>query len=264
LVWAKQAEFIKETGDIGEGALTNVAGTNVAGTNVARTNVAGTIVQINAITQTYARIMHAACLRSQELALTTGTLLPEHEELADIINTTSDRLASRTTAVGTQPRAVALMAQGFTTTYKANLLNRLAKPNHAKKAANLEALLATLSEIERCAVVLSGPNPPSLPLDRKISMAKTAVSNARYSLSLLFSKQLSDWAMAQFYCKHAYSLLTSRQIPDADKHALPSRPDDGAPKDLPAAYDALKRRNYKESNEHLNAVLKQLDEIAQS
>lgn len=215
------------------------------------------------VTQTYARIMLSSCLKSQELALTTGNVLKQHGELAEIIKATSEHLATAVEPQQAQPRAVALMAQGFSRKYKLKLDEKLAKSQHAvvSKADDLDSLLANLAEIERCATILCGPNPPALSVDRKVAIAKTAISNARFSLVKVFSKQLSDWNMAQFFCKHAYKLLTQNQIESLPQQSGNEEIDD-AVKDLPAAYDALKRKSYKESAEHLDSVLKELKNSA--
>jgi hypothetical protein len=236
------------------------------------------------ITEAYAHIMLESCLRSQELALNTGNLLPEHGELADIISITSEHLANQAQRAGSPPRAAALVAQGYARMHRLRFTpSKLAsepivvptgsigpgpviRPHDkrlygAEKAEDLEKMLQNLAEIERCAVILCGPNPPTIPFERKLTTAKAALSNARHSLVRLFSSTFSDWPMAKFFCKNAYTLLTAKPISEAPG-TLNNPELDCAVKQLPDAYKALESHNYKESARHLDSALDRLEQAA--
>jgi hypothetical protein len=88
-----------------------------------------------------------------------------------------------------------------------------------------------------------------------VKLAETAVSNARYSLSRMFSSFLSDWSKAEFYCKRAYLLLTTQPINEEKQpKSSGNAAVDKAVSALPSAYAALRRRSYKDSAAALKAV----------
>lgn len=228
----------------------------------------GSVLQPDAampeVTRAYARIMLEACLISQERALTSGNILVQHGELAEIISITSERLGTTLERAEPQPRMLALMAQGFAKQHsmrlRTNLKERYYPRYHDSKPADLDHMLETLSNIERCATELCGPQHPTLPFDRKLAIAQTAVSNARFSLTRFFSSQLSDWAMAEFFCRRAFSLLTTRSIESSDEQVAASGNAelDTALNELPGAYAALKRRSYRDSSQRLGNVEQRL------
>ena len=228
LMWAQQAELI--------GAALN--------------NKQGDMPEVSTL---YAKIMLDACLRTQESVLTCGNFLPKHNELADLISVTSNKLADRLERVSGEPRMLALLAQGYAKQHGMRLgqtSQRETGMGLALKVQELDKMLENLSNIERCATLLSGPNPPTLPFDRKLVIAKIAVSNARFSLTRLFSKQLSNWFRAEFFCRQAYKLLTERSITETAATSGNSELDE-ALKDLPTAYRSLQNRSYRDSARHL-------------
>ena len=212
----------------------------------------------------YARIMLDACLRTQESVLICGNFLPKHNELADLISVTSNKLADRLERVSGEPRMLALLAQGYAKQHGMRLGQTSQQESGlapAMKAKELDKMLENLSNIERCATILSGPNPPTLPFDRKLVIAQTAVSNARFSLTKLFSKQLSNWCMAEFFCRQAYKLLTTRSITETAATSGNSELDE-ALKDLPTAYRSLQNRSYRDSARHLEQAGAHLERAA--
>ncbi len=211
------------------------------------------------VAEAYSRIMLDACLLSQELALTTGNVLPQHKELSELIDKASDRLSTRLHTSTNNDKMVALMAQGFARKHTMHLKQpRVMEITNRNKPGDLDELLETLSNIERCATELCANQDPQQTKERKIVIAKTAVSNARYSLSRLFSKHLSDWTMAELFCRRAFMLLAKRPITDGFQPSGNAELD-GALTSLPEACDALRRRSYQESAEHLKTISERLE-----
>jgi hypothetical protein len=203
----------------------------------------------------YARIMLQACLRSQERALITGNILPEHEQLASVLNTASERLSARLKATKrTEPRVVALVAHRYVSRHKERLADFFSDTqiHRYSSSADLDTMLESLSHIQQCAEQLCSDEKAGVqPFDRKLLLAETVVSNARYSLSRLFSSKLSDWSKAEFFCKRAYLLLTTQSINNPSTTSLGNAELDRAVSVLPTAYEALQRRHYKDSNKAL-------------
>jgi len=219
------------------------------------------------VTAAYAQIMLAACLRSQELALTTGNILDEHGKLGELISTASDRLNTRLGSVTEkQPRMVALMAQGFVHEHQYHLAQLLtANGSHYSQPSDLDQMLDRLAKIEQCAETLCACDQPFRPLDRKLTLAGTAVSNARYSITRFFTRFLSDWGKAEFYCKQAFMLLAAQSITDSSPLKPSGNQDlDQALSGFPAAYKALQQRHYGDSQAALKAVSEALNRATRS
>jgi hypothetical protein len=210
------------------------------------------------VTNAYAHVMLQACLRSQEMVIISGNISPQHKELADILQQAVDSLAERSPKDATEQRVVALVAQGFVSGHRLNLGQFFggSQTYRYSSSADVESMLDSLASIQQCAEKLCDDGEPKgQPFSRKVVLAETAVSNARYSLSRLFSSVLSDWSKAEFFCRRAYLLLTMQAIGDAK----PAKPSGNADLDravgaLPQAYAALRRRSYKDSTTTLKAV----------
>lgn len=207
----------------------------------------------------YARIMLQACLRSQEKALITGNILPEHRQLADILQQATERLSARLlTSKETEPKVVALVAQGFVTRHQTKLGEFFGGTQSYRYSSSddLDAMLESLASIQQCAERLcDDAQAQGQPFERKVHLAETAVSNARYSLSRLFSSFLSDWSKAEFFCKRAYLLLTTQPINEPQQPKPSGNAEvDRAVSALPSAYQALRRRSYKDSTAALKVV----------
>lgn len=208
-------------------------------------------------TNAYARIMLLACLCSQELALTTGNVLPKHIELSELLSTASDRLIVRLgSASEKQPRMVALMAQGYIQEHQFQLAGiRQVSGVRLASAEDLGQMLDRLAQLEDCAEKLCASDEPFRPLDRKLTIAATAVSNAQYSLARFFTQTLSDWAKAEFYLTRAFTLLATQSITDPVPYKSTGNPAlDRALGGFPAALKALRQRSYKNSQAALTAV----------
>jgi hypothetical protein len=211
------------------------------------------------VANAYARIMLAACLRSQDLALTTGNVLPEHTKLGELLSTASDRLNIRLSSVtDKQPRLVALMAHGYVQEHQFQLAGiRSVSGVHLAEAGDLDELLDRLAKIEDCAEKLcDGSNESFRPLTSKLTIAETAVSNARYSIGpRLFGRLLTDWAKAEFFLKRAFLLLAAQSITDTTPLKPTGNSDlDRALGEFPQALSALERRDRKDSLSALTTV----------
>lgn len=108
-------------------------------------------------------------------------------------------------------------------------------------ASGLDAFLTTLGEVIRAASRLTtDPSPQGNTDAERAKLAATAVSNARHSLSRVFSKKLSDWDKARILCRHAQALVDTSH---------PSLKDS-----FEAAQRALAANNYQISDGVLKAL----------
>ncbi|MGH9549610.1 MAG: hypothetical protein ACRD3W_09550, partial [Terriglobales bacterium] len=149
------------------------------------------------VVQAYANIALASCLRAQELALTSGNILREHDQLNKLISTATDHLAAR---LPHKSRPNALLAQGHVREIQVRLDGILDHKETFRytRPEELEDLLESLAQVEDYVQGIASSNEDPSPFrDRKLIIAGTAVSNARFSLSRLFTNFLSDWGKAE-------------------------------------------------------------------
>lgn len=210
--------------------------------------------QMPDVTRAYINLILESCTQAQELLLTGGNVTHKQALLSDITEKAADHLVLRLQAEDhTVPLKVALIVQGYARQLRSRITEHLAREQPTTPAQELESTLDCLSTITQYADKLSSlPEEAYHPLDKRLVVAATAVSNARSLLGRLFS---SDWVKAEIFCRRAYLLLTRRSITEGANH--PASGDaylDNALRTFPAAHQALLRHDYRQSNAYLRSV----------
>jgi len=203
----------------------------------------------------YARLITACATKGITLALKTGNVLKEHNELAGIISRSAAALAEKHPD-NTAEKAMSTVIAGYASQL-ANRLNRvMAVEHYVTSAEKLDGVLDNLFDILSFSVKLDRNSEEALPgICDRLALASTAASNADCSLTWFFSSKLSDWDKAELYCRRAAQWLKHNVESPGKVDPHFDECDAGEVVDkLEQAAEALKRRQYKQSKKLLEAA----------
>lgn len=181
-------------------------------------------------------------------ALRCGNILKSHRGLSKAAADSADHLVTINRRNKNEAAlATSMLIQGYAQQLNNGIGAFLDKNELYTPASELDSIFdCTNSLLKACDALVEDE-------DRKLrkselEVAKTAVSNAKYSLTSFFPKTLSDWEKAEWYCRRAGEIFAStHEATYTDAIA-----------DLDAARDALKVKSYKTSSRRIGDALKKL------
>jgi hypothetical protein len=202
----------------------------------------------------YARILVATCRSARSLAVRNGNITDQHAVMAMNISTLASRLRARLADKDATLAARAVVIEGLAARLVSGMLERRQKKPLYTPTEVLDTVLDSLTEIvghaQQLGFKIEAPHGTS---EELLDLARTAVSNARLSLSWFLSERLSDWEKAGFMCRRSMQLL-SQHVTLEGASAGSSPELDRLYDQLTVAWAALARHDYKESRKLLKSA----------
>jgi len=153
----------------------------------------------------YARLITACAAQGITIALHCGNIIPEHRELANVIDRAANALAEkhRSPALAADPLAAVIL--GFSNQLSTRLNRVLAIERGFTSAEKLDGVLDNLFDLIKFAVRIDRFSEEALPgaCDR-LASAAIAVDNADCNIGWFFS----DWDKAELFCRRAAQWVT--------------------------------------------------------
>lgn len=176
--------------------------------------------QMTAVKQAYAGHILESINEIESTALNCGNILPLHDEHAQMMSECAEQLVALNKRQGKEiPAAMAIVAQGFIKQLQDVTVKFIRLEYRYTKVSDLEEMFALTDNIrQNIARLTREADALALSPQARIAISGVAISNARYGLSMLFPRFLSEWDKSIWFCAQAKRLLST-----LEPSALPYR-----------------------------------------
>lgn len=215
------------------------------------------------VSSAYARLMVSICLAARRLAVHSGNITQSHLSMVQNLDTLAGRLKLRLESEDKDQVGRAAIVEGLAVAEAATITNFLKAKSLYTPAKMLERTVAALTEIlihvRHLNLSVVAPFGTSTEL---LSLAGTAIANARHYLCWLWPSRLSDWDKANFMCHQAATLLSQHStLEGTDVSNIAAALDQIYPL-LKVSQKAIELRNYKQASWALRLAAKHLAAVA--